>query len=584
VITEDLLERVQLFAQLPEGERTSLASKAADVQLERDEWLLQEGQSPAFFAVLEGELAVYKSVGGQDQHIQTYRTGEYFGEVPLLLGSQAIASVRALTPSRVMRLEPDDFRDLIASCKTLNTEVLRTMARRVERLQQITAESPPIAATVIGHLDTTCHDLRDFLTRNRVAFVWRDLDDEEAVARLEADGILRQSSNGASAEERLGASSLPVMIVNGGPRLEGPSFRQAAEALGLQTEPQHDLYDIVIVGGGPAGLAAAVYGASEGLCTLLVERMACGGQAGTSSRIENYLGFPAGLTGEELSLRARQQATRFGAELLVARTVKALELRDATAGEDGARVIVLDDGARVATDAVILATGVHWRRLDVPEIEQFAGRGVHYGAARTDALGLRGRTVHLVGGGNSAGQAAMLFSSYADSVTMLVRGPSLAESMSQYLIDNLATKSNVRIETDAEVVGVGGGDALEALEVESGGRREWRKSDALFVFIGARAETDWLPEEVMRDHWAYVCTGRDVMDLLAERSPGAWPLDRDPFLLETNVPGVFAAGDVRHGSIKRVASAVGEGSMAIAFIHRYLAEIRPAGTLARRST
>jgi thioredoxin reductase (NADPH) len=413
--------------------------------------------------------------------------------------------------------------------------------------------------------------------------VWRDLDDDEAVGRLEADGLLRRSNNGASAEERLGARALPVMIVEGGARLEAPSFRQAAHALGLQTEPRHDVYDVVIVGGGPAGLAAAVYGASEGLCTLLVERVACGGQAGMSSRIENYLGFPAGLTGDELSLRARQQATRFGAELLVARTVKSLEVRDAAPGDEAARTIVLDDGTRVDTDAVILATGVQWRRLDVPDIERFAGRGVYYGAARTDALGMRARRVHLIGGGNSAGQAAMLFSSYADEVTMLVRGPSLAESMSQYLIDNLATKSNVRIETGVEVVGVDGGDALEAIEVETNGRREWRKSDALFVFIGARAETQWLPTEVIRDEWAYVCTGRDVVDLLAERSEDAWPLKRDPFLLETSLPGVFAAGDVRHGSIKRVASAVGEGSMAIAFVHRYLAEIRPSGTLTRRS-
>jgi thioredoxin reductase (NADPH) len=329
----------------------------------------------------------------------------------------------------------------------------------------------------------------------------------------------------------------------------------------------------VIVGSGPAGLAAAVYGASEGLKTLAVERVACGGQAGTSSRIENYLGFPGGLSGDELSGRARQQALRFGAELLVARSVVSVEPRSGNGG-GAVHAIQLEDGSRVFAHAVILATGVQWRRLDVPGIDRFAGRGVYYGAAATEALSLRGRAVHLVGGGNSAGQAAMLFSSYADSVTMLVRGPSLAASMSQYLIDQLASKANVTIETETEVVSVDGADRLETIELETGAdrKRERRASDALFVFIGARAETSWLPDHVIRDQWSYVCTGRDVMDLLRDQAAINWPLERDPYLLETSVPGVFAVGDVRHGSIKRVASGVGEGSMAIAFVHQYLAE------------
>ena len=240
--------------------------------------------------------------------------------------------------------------------------------------------------------------------------------------------------------------------------------------------------------------------------------------------------------------------------------------------------MVLDDRTRLTTNVVIMATGVQWRRLDTPGIDRLAGHGVHYGAAATEALGIRGRRVHLIGGGNSAGQAAMLFSSYAESVTMLVRGKSLAASMSQYLIDQLAVKTNVTVETEVEVVSVEGTDRLEAIEVLAGPerRRERRESDALFVFIGAHAETSWLPEKLIRDEWGYVCTGRDVMDLLEERDAGTWPLERDPYLLETSVPGIFAAGDVRHGSIKRVASSVGEGSMAIAFVHQYLAELREA--------
>jgi len=258
----------------------------------------------------------------------------------------------------------------------------------------------------------------------------------------------------------------------------------------------------------------------------------------------------------------------------------AIEANPAAFSAGDRHIVVLEDGTRVPAKAIVLASGVQWRRLEVPGMERFAERGVYYGAAATEALGLRGRTVHLIGGGNSAGQAALLFSSYADSVTMLVRGPSLAASMSQYLIDQLAAKANVTIETETEVVGVDGETRLETIDVVRGSsrRRERRPSDALFVFIGAHAETSWLPDDVIRDQWGYVCTGRDVMDLLRERANTNWSRERDPYLLETSVPGVFAAGDVRHGSIKRVASGVGEGSMAIAFVHQYLAEVEAART------
>jgi thioredoxin reductase (NADPH) len=567
MITGELLTRIPLFAGLPDSERASLAARAADVRVRRDEWLILEGQAPAFFALLEGQLAVFKAVTGRDQQIYAYTAGDYFGEVPLLLGSPAIASVRATEPSRLARLDASDFHELISHCRVLNAEILKTMAQRVGRLQQLAIESPPVAATVIGHrLDLTCHNIRDFLARNRVAFTWLDVEDPSFADRLGAEPSLPRP-------EDLADMTLPVMVLADGRRLESPSIREAADAIGLQTAPAFDTYDVVVVGGGPAGLAAAVYGASEGLRTLAVERVACGGQAGTSSRIENYLGFPAGLSGDELSGRARQQAVRFGAELLVARSVVRVETVAADVSNE-THAITLEDGTRVGAKAIVLATGVQWRRLDVPGMERFAERGVYYGAAATEALGLRGCTVHLIGGGNSAGQAALLFSSYADSVTMLVRGRSLAASMSQYLIDQLAAKANVTIETETEVVGVDGGERLETIEVTRGlsGRRDRRRSDALFVFIGAHAETSWLPEDVIRDQWGYVCTGRDVVDLLRERAATSWPRERDPYLLETSVPGVFAAGDVRHGSIKRVASGVGEGSMAIAFVHQYLAE------------
>jgi thioredoxin reductase (NADPH) len=557
MITADLLSQISLFAPLPESERASVAARAADVRVGANEYLIVEGQTPAFFGLLEGRIDVWKSMGGHDERITTFGPGDYFGEVPLLLGSPALASLLATEPARLMRLDAPDFLEMVSQCRVLSGEISRTMATRIARLQQVAVDAPSTMATVIGHpTDPACYSLREFLSRNRVPFTWRE------------DG---HATRGAP---ETAAPPPPTVILPDGRRLEAPSFRALADALGMQTTPVHELYDVAIVGGGPAGLAAAVYGASEGLRTLLVERTALGGQAGTSSRIENYLGFPGGLAGDELSAKAYLQARRFGAEMLVARSVAGFEAAEPGSAEPHA--LVLDDGTRVAARAVILATGVEWRRLDIPGFERLVGHGVYYGAARAEALRLRGQNVHLIGGGNSAGQAAMLFSSYAESVTMLVRGPSLADSMSQYLVNQLAAKGNATVECNAEVLGVEGGDGLEAIHVVCGpGRRkERRPSGGLFVFIGARAETSWLPETVIRDQWGYVCTGRDVMDLLHERPPATWPLARDPYLLETSIPGVLAAGDVRHGSIKRVSAGVGEGSMAVAVVHQYLAEQR----------
>ncbi len=563
MITAEDVKRITLFAPVPESELNSIAARAADVRLHTGEWLLYEGQSPFFYGLLEGKVEILKSPGGHKIRVGTYSPGDYFGEVPLLLDSPAIASIRAIEPSRVMRLERVDFRELVTHCRTLNAEISKTMMERVSRIRQTMVDTPLEMARVIGHrLDVECYRLREFLSRNRIPFSWTELDDAPAA----------QSASNAPP---------PVVVLPDGSQLKAPSFPELAEALGLETVPKLETYDVVIVGGGTAGLAAAVYGASEGLCTLLVEGLAFGGQAGMSSRIENYLGFPAGLSGDELSTRAYEQALRLGAELIVAREVTKIEPANPSSGVEFHHV-VLDNGTKVRTRAIILATGVEWRRLEFPGMERLVGRGVYYGAARTEAMRFNGKTVHLVGGGNSAGQAAMYFSSYAKSVTMLVRGPSLAESMSQYLIDQLATKSNVTIETDVEVVGVEGTDGLDAIEVVCGParRRERRPSDGLFVFIGAEAKTGWLPDGVIRDQWAYICTGRDVLDLIHEKKSTGWPLERDPYLLETSMPGILAAGDVRHGSIKRCAAAVGEGSMAIAVVHHYLAEADASSSVA----
>jgi thioredoxin reductase (NADPH) len=555
MITADLLCQIPLFEPVPQAERESIAARAADIHLQKDEWLIQEGEQPGFFFFIEGRAAVSKLVGGEERVINQYGPGDFAGEVPLLLGSPAIASVRALEACRVGRLEPDDFRELVAGCRNLSARLMSTMAKRVERLQKLQTTAPIASVTVIGHrLDIACHALRDFLARNHVSYRFEDLRERgtpEPGARF------------------------PRVVLQNGERLVTPTFRELAHALGLQTEPGTGTYDVTVIGGGPAGLAAAVYGASEGLRTLLVERHAPGGQAGTSSRIENYLGFPSGVGGDELGTRALAQARRFGVDILVARSVTGID-----AGATGApHAVRLDGDTRIATRAVVLANGVEWRQLEMPGAVDLVGRGVYYGAARTEAPATRGQDIFLIGGGNSAGQAAMFFANYARSVTLLVRGPTLAATMSHYLIEQLRSKDNVRIMTRQQVVAVEGDTHLAAIVVEdrgSGARRR-EPTPALFAFIGADARTQWLPQELIRDERGYVCTGRDVLDLVA-RHTGRWPLARDPYLLETSLPGIFAAGDVRHGSIKRVASGVGEGSMAIAFVHQYLADVHEAAT------
>jgi thioredoxin reductase (NADPH) len=353
--------------------------------------------------------------------------------------------------------------------------------------------------------------------------------------------------------------------------LVAPTLRELACALDLRVDPSSDAYDVVIVGGGPAGLAAAVYGSSEGLRTLMIEREAPGGQAGTSSRIENYLGFPAGLSGADLGARALEQATRLGAEIVVTRSAEAIE---PSAGE---HVVVLDEGSRVRARAVVLALGVTWRTLPIDGIERFTGRGVYYGAARAEAPTTRGKDAYLIGGGNSAGQAALFFSEYARTVTIVCRGPALSRSMSAYLVEQLARKPTVRLEMCSEIVAVEGDDHLRAIVVRGPDGESRRETDAVFVFIGGDPRTEWLPPEILCDEQRYVVTGRDLA-----HDP-RWPLERDPFLLETSVPRIFAAGDARHASIKRVAAAVGEGSMAIAFVHQVLPETAQAAAAASAS-
>ena len=410
---------------------------------------------------------------------------------------------------------------------------------------------------VIGHRwSADSHALKDFLGRSSVPYHWLDVESnsEEARALLHKAG--------------LDDSRLPVVLFADGAHLVEPRMQEVAAKIGGRLRAERPFYDLVIVGGGPAGLAAAVYGASEGLATVLVEREAPGGQAGTSSRIENYLGFPSGLSGGDLARRAVAQARRFGVEILSPQEVAGLRVADPY------RYVTLGDGSELACHAVLLATGVQYRTLDVPGVARLTGAGVYYGAALTEALSCAGDDVYIVGGANSAGQAALYFARYARHVVMLVRGGGLAASMSQYLIEEIAAQPTITVRAHSQVVEACGDASLEWLVIADSatGERETVPARALFIFIGALPRTDWLDGAVQRDAQGFILSGPDLQRDDKGRIPG-WTLDRDPFLLETSVPGVFVAGDVRHRSIKRVASGVGEGSIAVQFIHQYLSKV-----------
>jgi thioredoxin reductase (NADPH) len=401
------------------------------------------------------------------------------------------------------------------------------------------------------------YELRDFLARNHVPYQWIDVElsanDPETKQLLEALGPE--------------AASLPVVLFPDGTKLLESVPADVAQKVGLRTRAQTSFYDLAIIGGGPAGLAAAVYGASEGLHTVMIEREAPGGQAGMSSRIENYLGFPTGLSGADLARRAVVQAQRFGVEILAPQEVVSVRI------ENPYRMIKLADASEISCHALMVATGVQWRRLNVPGIDRLQGAGIYYGGGATEALSCKGELVYVVGGANSAGQAAMNFARYADRVVILVRGESLASSMSKYLIDQIQETPNIQLWNNASVVEAHGETHLEEISVlcSDTNKIERVPASSMFIFIGALPRTDFLADIVERDERGFLLTGPDL--IRDGQHPKGWTLERDPFLLETNVPGIFAVGDVRHGSIKRVASGVGEGSVAVQFIHQYLSKV-----------
>ena len=551
MITADDVKRIAIFAELAEDDRTQLARAAADIALTPGEFAAQQGAERALFGLIEGAIEVVQTVDGVERIVGRREPGDIFGEVPITLGTVFPVGFRASEASRVMRIEPRNFHSVAAAAPDVAKEVGRLAAHRMSGpggLQGLASDPVPPRAIVVGErTDAACTEVRHFLDRNQVVFEWLTSETPNLEERWGGPGPV------PALEDQ------PAVRVIGGKMVIRPQLRRLAELLGLGTEPEAATYDVVIVGAGPAGLAAGVYGASEGLSTIVVERAAPGGQAGTSSRIENYLGFPAGVSGDELAGRALQQARRLGAEILVTRAISRIDA--------DRHQVHLDGGDVLHGRTIVLACGVSWRNLDVPGFAELTGRGVYYGASPSDAAATHGLDVHVIGAGNSGGQAAMFFSNHARTVTIVCRGDSLEKSMSSYLIRQLATRSNVKIRLRSEIVGAYGDGALEEVEIadRASGTAERAESGGVYIFIGADAETSWLPPEIALDSRGFIVTGADV--------PSAeWTIDRDPYLLEASVPGIFACGDVRSGPVKRVAAAVGEGSMAIAFIHQYLSD------------
>jgi len=488
--------------------------------------------------------------------------------MPEMTGVEFLAKARALAPD-ARRVLLTAYADTDAAIRAINQvrihyylmkpwdppeqELYPYLDDLLEDWRSIWRRPSVDGLRVIGNRwSPRAHAIRDFLGRNLVPFRWLDLDvSPEAVELLDALG----------GPERV---TLPAVLFPDGEHLTDPDLRALGERIGLRTRAEKPFYDLVVVGGGPAGLAAGVYGASEGLRTLLIEREAPGGQAGTSSNIENYLGFPVGLTGADLARRAVAQARRFGVEILTPQEATGVRT------EGPYRVVSLSDGSEVSCRVLLVTTGVAYRRLDVPGADALTGAGIYYGAAMTEALSCQDEDIYIIGAGNSAGQAAMHFSRYARQVTLLCRDQSLDATMSRYLVDQLAGIDNVTTLTGTRVAAVAGDGRLAAITLVCDAEERTVPASSLFVFIGAEPRTDWLGGAVARDELGFVLTGPDLPR--RDGRPRGWPLDRDPYLLETSMPGVFAAGDVRHQSVKRVASAVGEGSIAVQFTHRFLAE------------
>ena len=533
--------------RLSEPDITALAEVGTRVRLSDGESLFQAGlRRGGFFVVLSGAVEVRDQSGPAPRQVALHGAGQFTGDIDILTRRAPVVSAFARGETELLRVSSAEIRRIISARPAIGDTLLRAFIARREQL----LASGLGGIRMLGSAGSRdAFRLRELLTRNQVPFTWIDVDEDPGIAELARHLGLEHEH-------------LPAVIIGDRPQLRKPSPRELAEAIGLRHPPRAQTYDLIVVGAGPAGLAASVYGASEGLRTLLLDSVAPGGQAGASTKIENYLGFPMGVTGAELTGRATLQAQKFGAEVCSATSVVSLDL-------DAANPVVrLDDGAGVAGRAVLIATGADYRKLDVPGRERFDGLGVFYAATLMELSGCRGSDVIVVGGGNSAGQGVMFLSQHTRHLWLILRGDDLRRNMSSYLADRVEEAPNVTVLPQTEIRRLFGHERLEAVDVEHIPTAVTRRIDtpAVFSFIGAAPRTSWLPPAVQTDTTGFVLTGRDLAAVAARA--GA----REPFTLETSHPGVFAAGDVRHGSVKRVASAVGEGAMAIMFVHQYLAE------------
>jgi len=536
------------FPTLTEEQITQLAryAGAPTKTFRAGEALFRAGdRDPKFYVIKSGELEIIDVTGDQPKTIRMQGPGDFTGDVGHLTGSPKVVSAIARSDCEVYEMSEADLRKVLNQDPQISDLILQAFIAR----RQLMRESPEFTGLrVIGsRYSRHTFRIRDFLAKNRVLFTWLDLEGDPAVNQL------LQQFGVTEADTPIVACAHCLVLRN-------PSNRELAEKIGIRRPVEHDVYDLAIVGSGPAGLAAAVYGASEGLNTIVLEHTAPGGQAGSSMRIENYLGFPTGITGSELADRAVLQADKFGARISVPTPVTKLTF-DKTYS-----VLELEGGENVIAKCLLIATGAEYRRLEVEHCSRFEGAGVYYAATPNEAQMCRGSDVVLVGGGNSAGQAAVYLSQNARKVFLLIRGDDLCKSMSSYLAHRIINTDNIEILRCTEVIHMNGDGHLNSVEIlnKTTGEKKTLTTAALFSFIGANPRTDWLPSEIEKDEKHFVRTGIELGD------SRQWTLKRQPFLLETSRPGVFAAGDVRSGSVKRVASAVGEGSMAVQFVHEYL--------------